>query len=120
MKLSRLSGRKRCDYVLRKGNKWRGKHFAVHWFRGAPKHKSEPPFPPGVYIGVTTSAKLHKSAVKRNRMRRRIREAFRVHLKSHDESSAQLLVRPHSSSLTCAFEEINRDVSSFFSALTRG
>lgn len=34
--------------------------------------------PAGLYIGVLTSAKLHKSAVKRNRMRRRCREAMRI------------------------------------------
>ncbi len=120
MKLSRLSGRKRCERVLRKGNRWRGAHFSVHWFPGVPRNKGEAPHPPGVYIGLTASAKLHKSAVKRNRMRRRIREAFRIHLQEHDAPSVQLLVRPHSSSLTCAFEEIARDVSSFFSALPRG
>lgn len=71
---------------------------------------------PGIYVGTVTSAKLDKSAVKRNRMRRRCKEALRLVLldTSHTSqliphTSAQLLIFPRSSSLSAPFPEILSD-----------
>src|SRR5687768_8847778 len=80
MKLSRLSGRKTADQLLRKGTVWKGKHFMVRWARGVPRNRGLSPQKPAVYIGTFASAKLSKKAVERNRMRRRCREAFRLAL----------------------------------------
>jgi ribonuclease P protein component len=60
----------------------------------------------GLYIGVQASTKLHKSAVKRNRMRRRCREALRIAAMDFQGLDGELILRPRSSSLECAFEEL--------------
>ena len=120
MTLRRLSGRKVCERVKTKGFLWKGKHFFVRYLIGLPR--SYPAnSPTGLYVGTLTSVKLHKSAVKRNRMRRRCREALRVTLATsalpHFRTSAQLLLLPRSSSLECNFKEILADIDRLLSHL---
>lgn len=114
-----LSGRKICDTVLRKGVVWRGKTFVARSLSGVPPHKGRPqPNEPGIYLGTFASAKLHKSAVKRNRMRRRCREAIRLALKNiENPPSFQLLVTPRIASLDAPFDDIQIDVAHFLSQL---
>lgn len=81
MLLLRLSGRKICERVKSKGYLWKGKHFFVRFLSGAPRNLAATPSSAGIYVGTLTSTKLHKSAVKRNRMRRRCREALRLTLR---------------------------------------
>ena len=126
MELLRLSGRKVCDKVIDKGFVWKGKTMIVRWLPGAPplerKGRGDAP-QVRLYMGTLASTRLHKSAVKRNRMRRRCKEAFRLAVKHADaknsaqKQSYQLLVSPRSSSLTCAFGDIENDVSRFLSTL---
>ena len=118
MELSRLRGRKICDALLRKGRLWKGKHLMIRWLSGAPRHPAADPARRAVYAGTLASRKLDKSAVKRNRMRRRCREALRVALKESEiHGTAQLLLLPRSSSLTCAFVEIQADIAQFLRLL---
>ena len=118
MKISRIKGRKTNDYLRRKGRVWKGGTMSIKWLKGSPKHPNIDPAKSAVYIGTAASVKLHKSAVKRNRMRRRCREAFRRTLKEHQKlPTIQLLVSPRSASLDCDFEDILRDVDSFLSSL---
>lgn len=117
MKLSRLRGRKIVDHLLRKGTVWKGKHMSVRYLHGAPRHPAANPTK-GVYIGTLVSAKLDKSAVKRNRMRRRTREALRITLLPLPERSpVQLLILPRSSSLSCTFSELLAETKEFLSVL---
>ncbi|MCH8869754.1 MAG: ribonuclease P protein component, partial [Chloroflexi bacterium] len=81
MKLSRLSGRKLVDRLRRRGTAWRGKTMKITYMIGVPRGKKD-----GFYVGTQASTKLHKSAVKRNRMRRRCREALRLYCKDHASS----------------------------------
>ena len=117
MRLLRLRGRKTCDRVLRLGRVWKGKTMLVRWLPGVPRN--EPKTRQGIYIGTLASTKLDKSAVKRNRMRRRCREGFRLALKAKTASSTsvQLLVSPRSSSLTGSFADIQIDVAKLLSQL---
>ncbi len=118
MQLSRLRGRKIVDRVLRKGRVWKGKHMLIRSLSGAPRHPAADPSRPGIYLGLLTSAKLDKSAVRRNRMRRRCREAWRVILKDCQiPFPHQLLISPRSSSLQAPFAELERDVRCFLSTL---
>lgn len=116
MKLLHLRGRKVCDRVMRNGLVWKGKTMSIRWLPGPPR-----PLPPeakGVFAGTYASAKLHKSAVKRNRMRRRCREALRTAVAERTNlPTVQLLLAPRSPSLTCAFEDISADVRAFLSTL---
>lgn len=88
----------------------------MKWLPGVPR-KNNLVMKPGIYMGTFASAKLHSSAVKRNRMRRRCREAFRLALQNHDDfPSAQLLLTPKIASLESSFELIEADVQTFLSA----
>ena len=114
MKLYRLSGRKVCERVKTKGLLWKGRHLFARYLLGLPRAYPESS-PSGIYVGTLTSTKLDKSAVKRNRMRRRCREALRVVLRElstvHSPASTiQLLLLPRSSSLECNFEELSQDI----------
>ncbi|MBU2213490.1 ribonuclease P protein component [Patescibacteria group bacterium] len=116
MKLQRLSGRKICERVMKQGKMWKGKTMTIRWISGPPRHPNIDPAVRAVYAGTFASAKLHKSAVKRNRMRRRCREALRTEVKERDILPAiQLLLAPRSSSLSCDFADIQADVRSFLS-----
>jgi ribonuclease P protein component len=116
MKLSRLRGRKVCDRVMRNGKVWKGKTMMIRWLPGAPR--TLPPGTQGFFIGTFASTKLHKSAVKRNRMRRRCREALRTIVSESDKlPTVQLLLSPRSPSLTCDFHDISSDVHAFLSTI---
>src|SRR3954470_18655403 len=116
MRLSRLRGRKNCEKLQRQGMLWKGKHFWVRWGHGAPLHPAINPETPAIYVGALASTKLDKSAVKRNRMRRRCREAFRIALKEKPViQPIQLLIIPRSSSLSAQFSDVSKDVSAFLS-----
>ncbi|MBP7114390.1 MAG: ribonuclease P protein component [Candidatus Peribacteraceae bacterium] len=117
MQLYRLSGRKVCERVKQKGFLWRGKHFQARMLRGLSRGMPETA-PAGLYIGVLTSTKLHKSAVKRNRMRRRCREAIRLSVLPKKELPAvQLLLMPRSSSLSAPFDELLADAEHLTASL---
>ncbi|PIR49727.1 hypothetical protein COU79_03295 [Candidatus Peregrinibacteria bacterium CG10_big_fil_rev_8_21_14_0_10_54_7] len=116
MKLSRLRGRKVCDRVMRNGTVWKGKTMLIRWLPGAPR--TLPRDAQGIFVGTFASSKLHKSAVKRNRMRRRCREALRTIVRERNKlPTVQLLLSPRSPSLTCDFHDIAQDVHAFLSIL---
>lgn len=119
MNLSHLKGRKTNDYLRRKGNVWKGSTMTIRYLKGAPKHPTIDPGKPAIYAGTAASVKLHKSAVKRNRMRRRCREALRREIKNHKKlPTMQLLISPRIASLDCDFSEIESDVTAFLNKLT--
>ncbi len=117
MKLLHIRSRKVCDIIMRKGQSWKGKTMMIKWLSGVPK-KDHVTVKPGIYVGTYASTKLHASAVKRNKMRRRCREAFRIAAQKEDNlPDAQLLVTPKIASLDSSFELIEADVQTFLSAL---
>ena len=118
MELRRLSGRKVCERVKTKGMLWKGKHVQARIMRGQPRTVAQDT-PPALYVGVVTSAKLDKSAVRRNRMRRRCREALRLEVSESPKAvSAQLILLPRSSSLTAPFGELLMDARRLLSSLS--
>ncbi|NOS68067.1 MAG: hypothetical protein HOO67_06960 [Candidatus Peribacteraceae bacterium] len=121
MKLLRLRGRKTCDRLIRQGNVWKGRHMVVRWLPGHPRHPGVNRASEGIYVGTLASTKLDKSAVKRNRMRRRCRESLRIALKTLDGlPTTQLLLAPRSTSLGAPFAEIQSDISAFLSSRSHG
>jgi len=119
MKLLRLRGRKICDRVLKRGNVWKGKTMVIRWLPGNPRHPAADPSQSALYVGTLVSCKLDKSAVKRNRMRRRCREALRRELRECSGiPTIQLLLSPRSSSLSCDFADIQSDVRTFLSSIS--
>jgi ribonuclease P protein component len=115
-----LSGRKTCERVKTSGALWKGKHMQIRWLKGAPRNLGPDAVKEGIYVGTVASARLDASAVRRNRMRRRCREALRLALKKTAAlPSHQLLLLPRSSSLRCDFEELSTDASIFLTSITR-
>ncbi|HLC75664.1 MAG TPA: ribonuclease P protein component [Candidatus Peribacterales bacterium] len=145
MQLSHLRGRKIVDRVRSKGARFRGKHMNITYVMGMPRttmgknlstHSSfdgryasaQDSFAPTsvgrqgkhFFVGTTASTKLDKSAVRRNRMRRRCREALRLTAKERQKLPVcQLLISPRSSSLDCAFQELQRDAVEFLTSLEK-
>ena len=91
----------------------------VRWMPGVPTSLGRAkPLGQGIYLGTYASAALDPSAVRRNRMRRRCREALRLTIGNLPErSSVQLLVTPTRASLDAPFEALQRDADAFFSHL---
>ncbi len=118
MQLLRLHGRKVNERLLRQGKVWKGRHMVIRWMQGHPRHPGVDVTKQAIYAGTIASAKLDKSAVKRNRMRRRCREALRLTLKDIAAVPAtfgavQLLVAPRSSSLWIQFPDLQADIQAF-------
>lgn len=116
MKPLRLRGRKTADLVRRKGRVWKSPSMTVRWIEGVPRNEAGRDS--GIFVGTYATAKLDPSAVRRNRMRRRCREALRVALLEHDRlPPIQLLITPRSSSLLCDHADIMRDIRAFLTHL---
>lgn len=116
--LLHLRGRKRCETIRTKGTVWKGRQMVIRWLPGRlPSEKARAEG--SVYVGSYAGAKLDKSAVNRNRMRRRCKEAFRLALaeSAREYPVTCLLIAPRSSSLQCAFAELQREATAFLSSL---
>ena len=117
MKLSRLHGRKVAAHVLKHGRIFKGKTMIVRWLLGYPRIEG-PSTLPRLFLGTFASTKLDKSAVRRNRMRRRCREAVRITVRGEQVlPTVQLLISPRAPSLSCTYGEILADVESLLSIL---
>lgn len=91
----------------------------VRWLPGTPLSHGRPrKLPGGVYLGTFASSSVDASAVRRNRMRRRCREALRLTIEALPERpSIQLLVSPRPASLDAPFDTLRADAAAFFSTL---
>lgn len=117
MKPTSLRGRKNCERVLRKGKVWKGNTMIARILPGRPT-SARSTTSQAIYLGTYASAKLDKSAVRRNRMRRRIREAVRLSLLEKTPwTTAQLLITPRSASLDAPFDVLRSDAESLLSVL---
>lgn len=119
MMLQRLQGRKVNAVLQRKGSVWKGKTMTIRWMPGTPpSHGRTQPLRAGIYLGTFASTALDASAVRRNRMRRRCREALRLTIeKLAERPSVQLLASPRGASLDAPFSDLTRDAETFFSLL---
>jgi len=112
MNIQRLSGRKQVGWLRRKGKVFKGKTMMfIH-------HLSPPLLSDSAvetwFIGTAASAKLSKLAVKRNRMRRRCREAVRTTIIEQQHlPTLQLLIIPRSASLDAPYVQLQEDVEQF-------
>src|SRR3989344_5200373 len=114
MHLLGLRGRKIVERVRHKGQRFRGNHMNVTYMMGSPRSGMSL----GIFVGTAASTKLDKSAVKRNRMRRRCREALRLAVKEEKTiPTCQLIIVPRSSSLQCDFAELLKDAQTFLGTI---
>ncbi len=81
-KIYRLKSRKAFNATYKIGNSYHG--HGITLFCGRNKSAEQSMFP--TKIGFVVSKKVHKRAVKRNRIKRLMREAVRLHIKSSSEN----------------------------------
>jgi ribonuclease P protein component len=116
MNIKRLLGRKHILGLRRKGKVFKTKTMVFVYMLGPPPLKEEATN--AWYIGTAASTKLHKLAVKRNRMRRRCREAVRTTiLPEQNLPTLQLLISPKSASLDAPYAQLKTDVEQFLTLL---
>jgi ribonuclease P protein component len=88
----------------------------IYSLPGAPRLSQTPST--GLYLGSFAPSSLNKSAVKRNYMRRRCREALRQTVEEFAHlPSMQILVSPRIASHSAPFDDILSDAQAFFSTL---
>jgi ribonuclease P protein component len=112
---------------MKRGEVWRGKHMKITYLAATPTSEKWKMENGKLFVGTIASTKTEKSAVKRNRMRRRCREALRITVKEVTKNQkratrnfrVQLLISPRSSSLTCDFRELLKDMELFLTVLTQ-
>lgn len=100
MDLGRLTKRKDIQLVLSKGRHFPFRAFRVKFLR---RPQSE------LRIAIIVSKKVSKKAVERNRIRRRFREALRVH-RSRFGVSGDLAAFPSNELLTISFAELGQEM----------
>lgn len=89
------------DYILDKGETHYSDLFII---------KSKPSEEKFSRYGVIISAKLEKSAVKRNRLKRQIYEILRALSKENSKNNLDIVLIPKKRILTSTFEEIEKDL----------
>lgn len=115
MEVLRLHGRKVNNTVLKKGQIWRGQTCIVRFLLGTPKTVLVAPPTSTVFVGTFASSSVHKHSVARNRMRRRLKEAFRLQIVEQTNlPTIQLLISPKQSSLSAPFSIVQTDIDQFF------
>lgn len=72
---------------------------------------------PRVRAAVVVSSKVARSAVQRNRIRRRLYEAVRLAISGNASPCYDIAVLATSASSTAPFEELRRDISHFLKTL---
>ena len=106
-KRNRISDHRCFEVLSKKGVEYKSLSLVFRFLK-----KSNPPSE----FAVRVSARLAKKAVIRNRLRRQILEAVRLHLPLLKKSVLALAI-PRPKALTLSFEDLSREVAQFFNHL---
>lgn len=96
----RLKKRAEFSEIQGKGPKFYTKHFLV---------LVSPGRTPVSRIGITVTTKIDKRSVARNKLKRRIREIFRLN-RYRLRSNFDIVVIARQSSVACSYEDIRREI----------
>ncbi|AFZ68050.1 ribonuclease P protein component [Deinococcus peraridilitoris] len=105
--LASLTGEREFRQV-RKGKTVRTPYFTVRAVHYRPKHRE--PYRPMTIVGIVVSKKTLKSAVDRNRVRRRVREALRL----LELPPCRAMVLPNPAVLSVDFAELQAQLKRAF------
>lgn len=97
----RLKKRSEFTEIQDKGSKFYSKHFLV---LVAPGRTAES------RLGVTVTTKVDKRSVVRNKLKRRVREIFRLN-RYRLRANFDIVVIARQSSVECSFEDIKRELT---------
>lgn len=102
----RFHGHGSLRFVYAKGSVVRSRYFVCKYTNN--KHRSEP------RIAVVVSKKVIKSAVKRNRIRRRVYEAIRLELPKINKQLDLVIIVVSPELVTLPYDEIQQLIGSSF------
>lgn len=105
---NRFHGYGSLKYVFKNGHTTRGHHLVLRYLENPRRHHSR--------IAVVVSKKVHKRAVRRNRIRRRVYEIIRHNLTSLDGvyDLVFIITSPEADSLN--HEDLNSQINSLIDA----
>ena len=108
----RLKKKSEFIRVFREGAVWKGSCFSLHVLSregdaASQATNAEPSQEPGPRLGMVVTRKVG-SAVERNRIKRKIREAFRK--MAHSLPAADIVIRPNATCKTAPEEAIARSL----------
>lgn len=98
----RLTSRFEFNITRKYGDYYKGKFFHIYFLK--PKNYKGP-----TKVGIVISTKVHKKAVKRNRIKRVFREVVRKNFEKIDKGDLWVVIHPKTNSLDKKYEEINTD-----------
>lgn len=107
--LSSLTPRKHFLHAARSPYKWIARHVIVQFVPESARLQSALPSPP-IRLGLTASKKLGK-AVTCNRIRRQLREAFRLHLQTHALPPGDYVLIGRGSTYAASFATLQQDLA---------
>jgi ribonuclease P protein component len=110
MRLARLTQRKEFRAAAEHGRRFRSSAFMAQVRDAAPDEPRKDGGPVALRLGLTASRKTG-NAVKRNRIRRRLREAAKQALASQSERPCDIVVIARSDVLTAQFKTLVADLS---------
>ncbi len=110
MRLARLTQRKEFLAAAEHGRRFRSSAFMAQVRDAAPDEPRKGGEPVALRLGLTASRKTG-NAVKRNRIRRRLREAAKQALASQAERPCDLVIVARSEVLTARFRTLVADLS---------
>lgn len=98
----------RSDFVLlnKKADKWVSKTVVVQCYKNLKKHPSSP----AIHIGYTVTKKTFKSAVKRNRVKRRLRSVASEIITQYANPDFIYVLIGREETLTRPFDAIKNDL----------
>lgn len=105
-KTERLTKNKEFRRIFREGKSFSNQYLTIYIYQRPPTEGNQ------IRLGLVVSRKLGK-AVKRNKLKRRLREFFRLH-KHLLKPSLDIIFLPRNQAVNCNFQELKKSVLSIF------
>ncbi|HCJ66428.1 MAG TPA: ribonuclease P protein component [Elusimicrobia bacterium] len=105
-KAERLSRNREFRRIFREGKSFSNQNLIIYIYKRSPEEDGQ------VRLGLVVSRKLGE-AVKRNKLKRRLREIFRLH-KHLLKPGLDMIFLPRNQAINCNYQELEKSVLSIF------